>query len=101
MSGRLLLACGIALCLTFLVGVVVAGQPERPDATCDRYVLSIDGSDSGDCSDEDHPCHTIQYAIDHAVDGDVICIARHTLAGPLVYPETLVITRSITCTDIS
>jgi hypothetical protein len=60
-------------------------------------VLGIDGSDIGrNCADETHPCHTVQHAINQAVNGDVICVARHTLAGPLVYPERLVITKSIT-----
>ncbi|MGD1992913.1 MAG: right-handed parallel beta-helix repeat-containing protein, partial [Anaerolineae bacterium] len=39
---------------------------------------------------------TIQYAIDQAVDGDTICVAKHILAGPLTYQETLVITKSVT-----
>lgn len=85
---------GLALALVaLLVGPHRAAQAQDP---CDRYVLGIDASDTGDCSDEQHPCRTIQYAIDQAVEGDRICVARHTLAGPLVYPATLQITKSVT-----
>jgi hypothetical protein len=39
----------------------------------------------------------VQYAIDHATDGDVICVADHLLApGPTIYDENLIITRSLT-----
>ncbi len=82
--------------MTLLVWAVTTDQPVQAQTTCDRYVLGIDTSDSGDCSDMHHPCHTIQYAIDQSVDGDVICVAWHSLAGALTYPEHLVITRSIT-----
>jgi len=66
-------------------------------ATCDRFVLGTDGVDTGnDCSDQEHPCFTVQHAIDQAEDGNTVCVAKHTLAGPWVYPERLVITKSIT-----
>ena len=87
------LAAGLGLSLLFLSGV--SDPPARAGAPCDRYVLGIDTSNTTDCSDPAHPCRTIQYAIDQAGDGDRICVAKHTLAGPLVYAETLVITKSV------
>jgi hypothetical protein len=88
--------CGLVLTLALLAAVALSRQPAQAQAACDRYVLGIDGSNTGDCSDEEHPCQTIQYAIDQAVNRDRICVAKHTLAGPLVYPETLVITKAVT-----
>jgi hypothetical protein len=93
---RLLLAFGLGLGLALLALAATSQRPTRAQATCDRYVLSIGGSNSSDCSDEQHPCKTVQHAIGQAAEGDVICIAKHILAGPLTYAERLVITRSIT-----
>jgi parallel beta-helix repeat protein len=97
MNKRLFLSIGLAAGLALLISVALNDRPVRADPPCTRYVLGIDGSDVGrNCADETHPCHTVQHAINQAVNGDVICVARHTLAGPLVYPERLVITKSIT-----
>ena len=91
---RLTLICGLTL--VFTAAIARPHRAVHADGPCDRYVLGIDASDTGDCSDEAYPCRSIQYAIDQAVHGDVICVAKHVLAGPLVYEETLAITRSIT-----
>jgi hypothetical protein len=72
-SKRLLLAFVFGVGLTLLVLATVSNQPTRAQGTCDRYVLGIDSGDTTDCSDERHPCRTVQYAIDQASDGDVIC----------------------------
>jgi hypothetical protein len=96
MKRRLLLALALGIGLAILVSATVSNRPTRAQGTCDRYVLGIDSGDTTDCSDERHPCRTVQYAINQASDGDVICVAKHTLAGPLVYAERLVITKSIT-----
>jgi hypothetical protein len=95
---RVLLASlgGLVLTMAMMAATTPSHQPAQLQAACDRYVLGIDTSDSGDCSDEQQPCRTIQYAIDRAVSGDVICVAKHSLAGPLVYAETLVITKAVT-----
>jgi len=91
----------LSIALLFGIGLVIFSltattyRPIQAQATCDRYVLGIDASDSTDCSDAHHPCRTIQYAIDQAIDGDTICVAKHSLAGPLTYNETLAITKSI------
>jgi hypothetical protein len=93
---RILLAVGLALGLALLMLFVLTEQPAQADAPCDRYVLGIDAGDVGDCSDEGDPCRTVQYAIRQADPGDHICVARHILAGPLVYTGTVEITKSIT-----
>ena len=96
MKGRIPLTVGLAIGLALLVLAGLSGQTGRALAGCDRYVLGSDGVDTGDCSDEAHPCDTIQYAIDQADPGDVICVAYTTSAGPRTYPETLTIHESIT-----
>jgi putative cofactor-binding repeat protein len=58
--------------------------------------LGIDAGDDGDCSSEGDPCRTVQYAISQADPGDQICVAKHSLAGPLVYTGTVEITKTIT-----
>lgn len=95
-TNRILSALALGLGAVLLAFIATSPRPSQALATCDRYVLGIDASDTSDCSDEHHPCRTIQYAIDQAASDDVICVAKHTLAGPLVYAETLVITKSIT-----
>jgi hypothetical protein len=97
MKVHLFLTLGLALGLVLVVMVAVPSIPVQADPPCTRYVLGIDTADNSDCSDEAHPCKTIQYAIDQAVDGDVICIADHMLApGPTIYAETLLVTRTLT-----
>ncbi|MBN1815457.1 MAG: hypothetical protein JXA14_26730 [Anaerolineae bacterium] len=87
----------LVLGLGALLALVAGLHTARADPPCTRYVLGIDSSDAGNnCTDEAHPCRTVQHAINQAVNGDVICVAKHTLAGPLVYAERLVITKSIT-----
>jgi len=75
-------------------------QPDvgADEASCNRYVLSPDGSDGGrDCSDEAHPCRTVQYALSQAADGDAICVADHSLQpGPSVYLGTHTVSKSVT-----
>jgi len=60
-----------------------------PAATV-RYVSATYGNDSSDCTDAQHPCKTIQYALAQAAEGDEI----HVHLG--VYTATLAITRSVT-----
>ena len=92
---------GVALLLLVFAGLdgaagTAGAAPATAEAGCDRYVVGVDASDSSDCSDEAHPCKTIQYAIDQAASGDTICVAKHTPAGPLTYAENLFIFESIT-----
>ena len=77
MKQRLLLALALGIGLTLLVSATMSNQPTRAQGTCDRYVLGIDSGDTTDCSDEHHPCRTVQYAINQASDGDVICVADY------------------------
>jgi putative cofactor-binding repeat protein len=95
MKGRIFLAIALAIVLTALLQITLAETPARAQGGCDRWVLGQGGSDSGDCSDETAPCATIQYAIDQSADGDTICVAKSSFVGPLTYPETLRITKSI------
>jgi hypothetical protein len=93
---RLFYVVALGLGLTLLVFAAMSGQPTKAQATCDRYVLVSYGADTGDCSDEAHPCKTVQYAINQASDSDVVCVADDALApGPTIYAETIAITRSV------
>jgi hypothetical protein len=97
MRRHLFLTLGFALSLVILVFSSAFDGAAKTQGTCDRYVVGLDGIDTGDCSDGTHPCETVQYAIDHAADGDVICVAaRGLLPGPTIYNETIVITRTLT-----
>jgi putative cofactor-binding repeat protein len=95
---RIVLTVGLALGLGLGLLIVLGGtrQSVQAAASCDRYVLGIDAGDEGDCSDEGDPCRTVQYAVSQADPGDHICVAKHSLAGPLVYTGTVVITKSVT-----
>jgi putative cofactor-binding repeat protein len=97
MKVHLLIVIGLALSLAIVVSMAVLDSPVAADPVCDRWVLGIDASDTSDCSDPAHPCLTVQYAIDQAVEGDRVCVADHVLApGPTIYHETLLITKSLT-----
>ena len=56
----LFLTLGLAFGLTLLVSLTVSDGPVQAQGACDRWVLGIDGSDATDCSDEVHPCATVQ-----------------------------------------
>jgi putative cofactor-binding repeat protein len=96
MNRRIFLAIALAIGLTVVLQATLTDPPARAQGSCDRWVLGQGGSDSSDCSDETAPCATIQYAIDQASEGDTVCVAKHDSAGPLTYPETLEIAKSIT-----
>jgi hypothetical protein len=92
----LFLALGLALGTVFLVSASAPAGAAEVQAVCQRYVVGIGGVNGSDCSDEKHPCQTVQHAIDQALDGDRICVAdRNDLAGPTIYNETIVIKRSL------
>ncbi len=92
----LLVALALGMAMGGVFGASVAPQPLAAQATCDRYVLGVDAGDHGDCSDMEHPCRTVQYAVRQAAPGDRICVASHSLAGPLTYTGTVEITQSLT-----
>ena len=54
---------------------VARSSPFHATAAITRYVSSVSGNDTGDCTDDSAPCQTIQYAVDQANDGDEIRIA--------------------------
>ncbi len=91
--GTLMLALGLLLAFHLGLHTTQAAMTVARD----RFVLGTDGSDAGnDCSDEAHPCRTVQHAINQAVDGDTICVAKHTLVSTGLYKERLTITKSVT-----
>jgi hypothetical protein len=59
-----------------------------------RYVLNDGGADAGDCSDDQAPCQTIQYALGQASGGDTIRIANKF--APAIYPGTLTLDKPLT-----
>jgi len=93
LSASLILSAGLGL----LMLAAVSSRPAQAQDVCDRYVLSPEGQDSTDCSDEQQPCRTVQYALGQAAGGETICVADHTShAGPSVYTGTMVVDRSVT-----
>ncbi len=97
MKIRLVMTLVLALALLGLLTVLNRAPAQAQAAgPCDRYVMGNGGSDVGDCSSMASPCRTVQYAINHAVDDDTICVASHVLAGTTVYHEHLTITRTLT-----
>ncbi len=87
---------GLAVGLMLLVAVLGSGGGAVAQAPCDRWVVTA-GLDSSDCSDELHPCKTVQYAIDQAADGDLICVAYLSVVlDPTTYYEHLFINRTLT-----
>jgi len=94
---HLFLTIGLAVGLVCLVSVLASAEPAVPQRPCDRYVLAGYAADTGDCSNVNLPCRTVQYAIDQALDGDVVCVADDSaVAGPTIYQETIKIPRSLT-----
>ena len=93
---HLALTLGLALALVLLMSVFVPAGSAAAPASCARWVVA-EGANSSDCTDPTHPCKTVQYAIDQAADGDVICVASlATLLDPTVYHEHLLIPRTLT-----
>jgi fibronectin-binding autotransporter adhesin len=86
-------AAGIALTLIILVALNLDVVSAAPAPTI-RYVLGDGGTDTGNCTDPDAPCETIQYAVSKAYDGDVIRVASKY--SPVTYTGTVVIAKSIT-----
>ena len=77
MNGRCLLSA-LALSLGLLVVLLWALGGSFDVAQADpavRYVSSVSGTDTGDCTDQSAPCRSIQYAVDQAADGDEIWVA--------------------------
>ena len=95
MKAHLMVVLGLALGLVLLVFLVASGPASLAQHPCQRYV-SIEGSDSSDCSSEGKPCDTVQYAVNQSADGDRICVSSVLLRpDPTVYTETITIDRSV------
>ena len=97
-STRLLLACasGLALALALLVALTPAHSEKAfaAPAAATRYVLDYGGVDTGNCTDQNNPCRTVQYALGQASSGDTIRVANRF--SPAVYVGTLTIDKSVT-----
>jgi hypothetical protein len=68
----------LALCIALCAGTLaalsfLAGKAARAQVTT-RYVATS-GMDSGDCTDPENPCRTVQQGVDVAGEGDVVKIA--------------------------
>lgn len=71
-----LFLCG-ALCAFALAALLLlTGDPARA-ANATRYVATT-GADSGDCTDANNPCRTVQYALERATSGDLVKVAAGT-----------------------
>ena len=65
----------IILCIiVFLILIFLPRQ--RAYSAIDIHYVSTTGSDSGDCSSEENPCKTIQYAQIQTTDGDIIQVSE-------------------------
>ncbi len=69
----------VALALTIALFLLAHGS-SHADATPTHYVAPT-GTDSGDCSNSNTPCRTVQYALDQAGSGDTVKIAAGTYTG--------------------
>ncbi|MGD8490615.1 MAG: right-handed parallel beta-helix repeat-containing protein [Anaerolineae bacterium] len=83
------------LLLTLIVLLALGPAPTEAglQATI-RYVLDDGGADAGDCSDDQAPCQTIQYALGQASGGDTIRLANKF--APAVYAAMLTIDKPLT-----
>ena len=86
----LVLGVGLALALPVLLDVLPPADVRAAPAATIRYVLDDGGTDTGDCTGDQNPCKTVQYALAQAGDGDTIRV------GDGVYSGIVVITRSVT-----
>jgi len=85
--GRLSLALGLGLALLVSLWGLLGPVQAAPLATI-RYVSSVSGEDTGDCTGTAAPCRTLQYAVDQAVAGDEVRIAALDNAALTVYTAT-------------
>jgi hypothetical protein len=68
------LVLSLALCLlAFAALLLLSGSSAHAQSTT-RYVATT-GTDTSACTEPNSPCRTVQYAVDAAVDGDLIAVA--------------------------
>lgn len=63
-----------------------------------RFVDATTGNDTGTCSSPATPCQTIQYAVNQAISGDTILVAKGTyLYNSAVDPCPFLLTHAVVC----
>lgn len=77
-SFGLLAAVGVLTLMGVLVGRPSVVQAQGGNT---RYVALTGTDSSNDCTNSSSPCHTVQYAVDQANDGDEIRVAIGTYTG--------------------
>jgi hypothetical protein len=86
---RLALAVGVILLLTSaLPGAARSARPAAAHPGI-RYVDATAGSDDSDCSNPADPCASLPHALDIAIDGDEIRVAKGTYHGTVVIAEAV------------
>ena len=96
----LFVALGLVILLSLAILLGYGGDSSRTayaqGGGTTRYVSSVSGSDSGDCTDGANPCRSIQYAVGQAGAGDTILVAAFEVTGSLTPPQLFTTTARYT-----
>ena len=79
-------------CFAALVTLAVVAGPVSPASAATTRYVAPGGSDAvNDCTNKKLPCATVQHAVDVAVSGDTISIAKGTYTEQVTISESLVL----------
>lgn len=81
-SASLILLAGFFLSLNFTV---------RAAAFPEQTFVSVRGTDAGDCSDVNHPCRTVQYAIDQTFSSSIVTIIESGVYDPFTIKTSVTV----------